>query len=585
MADEKLVYTIEFDRKTGALISAGQDVEKFEKALAKANKQLGGTGADVSKAEKNMKQLGEQIGKLPQQVLVFQMLSEAVKAAVNSSEGLTDLKDAATEAISSIVQTFAPAIDFISKGLQGVLIIIQRTAQALMALASGEFKKAGNLMADSIMEAADRIEGGTAQMTAKLREELAAQAQAEMKHGEAVKALRLQRIQDAMTQEGKTSEEKIALLQEAQAVELEALIKSEEKKEEVIKAKLGGKIGSEKQFEAEIKRAKQEGEDARLALAQTYALKTEALEREALKSRFKLNQEALKAGEAHVQAELDLRKAAIEEQLSEMEAGDSEKVALLRKGLDVELASIEASYQTQRAIVQEQYAAKELSAREHAQKMEEIAIAEADAVTKAKEAEAQAERRVQKEQEANLKAFSQATISAMGQAATTRYQQTKNAQEAAKALAGEGIRQATQEAQKQIAIQGSIAAAKAFANAGGFPLGVPAMVATLAVYAGLAAAVGVAGNAIASQVDPGSASQAGSTGSGGSGNGGQASQAGQGGAFSGGGGGSASLVSGVARNGSQSVVIQVSGADLLNTEAAARRVGEEVQRQRVQGGV
>jgi hypothetical protein len=282
------------------------------------------------------------------------------------------------------------------------------------------------------------------------------------------------------------------------------------------------------------------------------------------------------ARQAHIDAQLALEEARTDRELQGEETRAERKREIVERQADRQIEASLAKQALEEETLNAQKEVALITTEQFEQRKSALRQAGADARAIIAQQETNRIAAIEAEQTKKLQELFKAQILAGAQAAAQKFQQTQNVGEALKAAYAAQIQNLANLAATEIAVHGARAAAAAFANAGGFPLGIPAAVATIAFYTSLAAAVSVAGGAVAQAISPPSGAGGGTSFSqaGGGGIGG-------GGGFGGGFEGSPALIGGTASPGAggrDAIIINVSGADLLDNGRVARAIAEEIDR-------
>jgi hypothetical protein len=161
MADQLLKYTLVFDKKTGAISDVRQEIAGIETQTNQLPKAAG-------KSEEAFNKLGSSIKKIG----ISLILLSALKAAADTNDAFLELKATITETASALLGEFEPVLGLISKGLQGVLILIVGFVKATKSLIMGDWKDSMKIMADSLNDSANRINGITTAMTEKEKDKI-----------------------------------------------------------------------------------------------------------------------------------------------------------------------------------------------------------------------------------------------------------------------------------------------------------------------------------------------------------------------------------------------------------------------------
>jgi hypothetical protein len=490
MAEQELRFNIVVDAKTGAIRQVQQELGELTNTLGKRIPQAGQATASAFGGVANIvKGLG-----------LASVLQGAASAAFKSSQSMQEFKDQLDITADAIVDDLEPALAVVSKGLQGLLIIVgglggfvsnitkgimgqisgiasaitNMLAAALLGLqgdiggaveagkqalkdASGaltqwvdqDWKGAADRMVGAWGAGMDRIDGKTTVTLAKQLDLLMANTKAQ--------------VADVM----KSGKERLAIIDAA-----------EKEAGRILQASAKYQTGT--QLEKETLMAQQRAE---FAAMRKRLLSSDMREEQSLQEE-KLN------------AELEAIRQATEEKMTLEADTAAQREELIAERLTAELELLR-SYRDQGLIDQAAYETKvvQVSAKAAGDRGK-VRLEEAKATRKAQEA------------------FFQAAIQASAGAAAQELLQTRNAGRAARAAGAEALKNMANQASTAIAVKGAEATAKSYANAGGFPLGIPAAIATMAFYTGLAALVSAAGGAAAQAMAPPSAGGGGGGGGG-----------------------------------------------------------------------
>lgn len=555
-ATETLKYEIVFEKQTGNLVAVQKAVDGLGDSASKAGRQLDGASGHADKHRDALEKLGNDMGKLPAKFLVFDVLKNAIMSAAQSSEGLNSLKAGFEETSKSIVGDFEPTIRLASNGIQALLLVVQGVAAPIAAivknivtvvsegyelmatagsvfvnLAHGEirgalhtvangaktvgdagremaddWKEAGGKMADSFGKVVDTASGAHTAMTEKQRAALQAQLAAEQEHAAATANLRKDAIDYELGLASTGFDRKRELLEQREALELDILKVDNEKQTEALRLKYKDWERGDAEYNAAVLANTQQYNDKRSALVQDYAQRGADLARARAAGELQIEESKLAALAGHAQAELEMRKLASEEILAQEFATSEQKKEAIRSAYDAQLETLRVQIENERTINEAKHASGLISAEEYTSQKIQLAQKEADKTVSIRRQCAHDEKVVDDQRAKELADWSKSTMTTWSSAVEARYNKTKDANEAMRALGREAIETVTQEIQKKVILYGVEASAASLAKAGGVPWGIPAMLATMAVYASLAAAIGVAGGAIANAADPGGAS-------------------------------------------------------------------------------
>lgn len=458
MPENVLKYTIKVDKET-------QAVQGVKSELKSVEQQTGKIGAAATRTSGAFSGMGNIIKGLG----VAALLAVVTRQAFKGSDALQQMASELLSMVSTITKALEPAfvvlartVKGLSEALTGVVEIIVNQVQGSFAmvvkLLRGDFKGAFEEINKTIKEsfnialnsAVDSLEG------------FAGQSQIIMK--QTVDNMLSEMVRNLKDTE-LTGEEKLAIIAENET-KLMALLKQ---------------TGDYRQADNDTQMKLQE------TFLRVFATEREAAEREMLNQTTK-----------NLQARLKLANAIAKQALSDEEATTEEKLAALAEAFELENEVIDANA-AQRFESDEAIAATKLEAKLRFQA----------ALAAVNEEEVESERSkaaritaIQEEAYKQTVAFAQAKISSAADAAAREYAISQSAEGAMRAAAAQAIRDAANSAAQIIAIKGAEATAKAFASAGGFPLGIPAAVATAAAYTALAAAVSIAGGVAAARIAP-----------------------------------------------------------------------------------
>jgi hypothetical protein len=121
MAEQEFKFLVSFDVQTGNL------------SVAKANlENMGQAAQEAGRKSEGMKNAFSGIGELAKTVSIGAFLFDAAKTALASSDAMDDLNNEWKKTIGILVRDLAPALDMISKGLQGTLIMVQAFGDVLV---------------------------------------------------------------------------------------------------------------------------------------------------------------------------------------------------------------------------------------------------------------------------------------------------------------------------------------------------------------------------------------------------------------------------------------------------------------------
>lgn len=470
MADEnQLTFTVVFNKDTGQLVGAAQDVKKLEDATAsaaatgtKANAQttasakaagtattdLGRKATEAGKAgDDGMRKIQGRVAEVATGVLIAQLALEGFKTVAKDSEAFQGLQSTFMEISESAVNDLAPSLDLISKGLQGLALmaggvagILQPMFSSVIAVFKSSLDILTGMVGAAINLATGNIRGAKASLDA-----VTGDIKAEFVGLGDQWTAGFKKLEDGFTAGLDRINGKTKAFTKARAEDLNATLEAEiAHNDSVLRIKEGF-------LQAEAQ-----------AIGATYEQKASLIDQ----------QEALEL--ANLQKNEELRVQALknkrEAHLINEQQYQTQLTTLERKGAD-DRASVSAKASLQRTA------------------------------------------NAQREKASLVQSFQQ-TEQAFVSAVVGQIQAGKDLQTALRAGAGAIIQTASEQASKVIMIKGAEAAATSFAAAGNPVAGAIAAAGTLAWYAGLAAIVGGAGAALGNAVagTGGSESQAKRTG-------------------------------------------------------------------------
>ncbi len=155
MAERQLSFKVVFDADTGDMKDVQKVVDGVEQSLGK---KLPAAGEKAGEAFKR-------VAEVAKGVALGSLMERTAMKALEASDALDDLKTEFDATAAVIIQTFEPALKFISDGLQGLLIIIQRSFQTFRKIAAGDFAGAWEDIQLAILEGGERARGATQQVS------------------------------------------------------------------------------------------------------------------------------------------------------------------------------------------------------------------------------------------------------------------------------------------------------------------------------------------------------------------------------------------------------------------------------------
>jgi len=195
----ELKFLMTFDAQTGALKVVRQELDEAGKAAGDSQRKVEGMGGSFG-----------ELGKAVKLVSIGSFMLDAVKSAAGASDAFDDLTKTWHETIGVLVRQFEPAISLVSRGLQGLLILVQGMAGAIKAAFSGEFAKSLELAGDAISAAGERAQG----ITRSVEQDIS--------------KIIIEETRNRIAQAGISAEEKLRIIQDGETRALDALKKSAE---------------------------------------------------------------------------------------------------------------------------------------------------------------------------------------------------------------------------------------------------------------------------------------------------------------------------------------------------------------------
>jgi len=453
-----LKYTIKVDKQTRAV----QDVKSELKSVEQQTGKIGTAATKTTGAFGNMGSIIKGLG-------VAALLAVVTRQAFKGSDALQQMASELLSMVSTITKALEPAFVVLARAVKGLSEVltglvkivvnqVQGSLATVAALLRGDFKaafeEAGKTISKSfniaLNSSVDALEGFSGQSQIIMKQTV------DNMLSEMVRNLKDTKLKGA---------EKLAIIDENET-KLMALLKQ---------------TGDYRQADNDTQMKLQEN------FLRVFATEREAAEREML------NQSAKNA-----QARLRLAQAIAKQTLADDAATTEEKLAALTEAFELENEVIDANAE-QRFESDEAIAATKLEAK---LRFQAALAAINDAEAESEETKAAKIKASQDAEFKQVQSFALAKMTSAADAASREFAISKNAGDAARAMAAQGVRDAANSAAKVILVKGAEATAKAFAAAGGFPLGIPAAGATAAVYTGLAAAVSAAGGAVAGKIAP-----------------------------------------------------------------------------------
>ncbi len=449
-----LKYTIRIDKQTKAI----QDVNQELKTVEQQGKKVAQSADSIAKGFGG-------IGGILKTIGITAFLFNAVKQATASSDAINELNEAWKETIGLLVKELEPAIALVSRGLQGMLVFITGLVQTISTGLKGALEVITKLLARDFSGAVKAAENTVSVGFENILDTIQAAGD---------RAAQITRVSERVQSKIILEEGKIRLAQQGLTGQDRLKIVNDTERDALKVLRASGEfIAADK---------------TRQAKAELEILKELSTEREAAQREIINNDVIL----ATTQAEI--RQVAIDDEAASAE----ERQVLLDEQLALRLEAIEQAGLVQ-SLTQETIQAKlQLATLKHIKVLKKLKDDQfkGDVVAAKRDLDLQLK---------NLKAttgLDAQRIASIGSAAAAELQIAGNAANAARAGGAQAVKDAGAAAARIISIKGAEATARAFANAGGFPLGIPAAIATTAVYAGLAATVSAISGAVAAKIAP-----------------------------------------------------------------------------------
>ncbi len=453
--DNQLTFTVVFNKDTGQLVGAAQDVKKLEEATAsaaatgtKANAQttasakaaasattdLGHKATAAGKAgDDGMKKIQSRVAEVASGVLIAQLALEGFKTVAKDSEAFQGLQSTFMEISETAVNDLSPSLDLISKGLQGLALMAGGVAGILQPMFSSViavFKSSLDILTGMVGAAINLATGNIRGAKASL---------------------------DAVTGD--------------------------------IKAEF---VGLGDQWTAGFKKL----EDGFTAGLDRINGKTKAF----TKQRAEDLNAALNAEIAHNDAMLQIKESFIAAEANKMGVSNEHKLALLKYQEDLELNNLKVNEGLKAQALKNSRDAHQITEKQFQTQMQTLEKQSADTRLSI-QAKASLQRKAIAESEKQaMKAVFAETEQAFVSAVVGQIKAGEDLQTAMRAGAGAIIQTASEQASKVIVIKGAEAAATAFAAAGNPVAGAVAAAGVMAWYTGLAVLVGGAGAMLSNAV-------------------------------------------------------------------------------------
>jgi len=130
MAEQtELKFLMTFDAQTGDLKVVRQELQGAGDAAGKAGDQVKGFGAKLGG-----------LGELAKTVSIGAFFLSAIKSAAGASDAIDDLNKTFEQTIGTLVRQFEPAISFVSRGLQGILVIVPALGTVMKSVFEANIK-------------------------------------------------------------------------------------------------------------------------------------------------------------------------------------------------------------------------------------------------------------------------------------------------------------------------------------------------------------------------------------------------------------------------------------------------------------
>ncbi|KKN69405.1 hypothetical protein LCGC14_0441320 [marine sediment metagenome] len=449
-----LQYTISVEKKTGAIVKVQTELKGVEQA-----------GKRVEQGAKKMESAFGGIGSTLKTIGIAAFLFSAVKQATAASDSLNELNSAWKEGVGTIINEFEPALALMSRGLQGVILLITGLVKVISTGFKGALEVITKLLArdftGALKAAETTVEVGF--------ENILDTIQAAGDRAAQITRVSEQVQSKIILEEGKIRLGNLSLTGEERL----ALVDDIEKRALAVLRASGEFLIADKTRQAKL---------------EIEILKELATEREAAQREIITNDTIL------AQTQAEIRQVAIDDEATSAE----ERQELLVEQLALRIEAIQQAAQVQ-SLTEETVNAKiELATLKHIKTLKKLKDDQFKGDVAA----------TKNDLNLKLKALKTTTgldaqrIAGISSAASAELQIAGNAANAARAGGAQAVKDAGAFAARIISIKGAEATARAFAAAGGFPLGIPAAIATAAVYAGLAATVSAISGAVAAKIAP-----------------------------------------------------------------------------------
>lgn len=293
--DQQVKFTLIIDKDTGAVKGVSSDLDAVAKKaenVGTKSKEAGGKGED------GFKKLGSEVTKLAAGLFIAQLAMEGIKKVAEKNDSFQELQAVFEDTAKVLIDVLAPIITKVSKGLSGLLTIVQGLAEGAKKAIHGDWEGATTAMADSVEKASGIIEGTVKVITKNMQEAALTRLQQEEAHVAAMTALRLNEADAEMSRIGVTEDQKLAIIEEKRKIELEGLRRIGAAKQEELEIQHTTNTITEQQYQAKLLALKQAYADGAKAIDLKAALDAKKIEEDKKAALVALFQGTIAAGQA-----------------------------------------------------------------------------------------------------------------------------------------------------------------------------------------------------------------------------------------------------------------------------------------------